>query len=372
MWLAELRYKSLIRYRATCEANGVTCASSLISDLSVNTDLQTFRKQLAEKGISVIGSGFFGIVVSHPCSECVFKLPYIRNCQRAQKEHEVYEQLGGQEPIHFSYARVPKSYPFQQLHPDVKEKFLKNGEMEEEIKEMVGCQLTLERIYPLTTNGALIQVYGARESYYFYSSGTPNGPDQGQLRGEYMGMTQLIDLEERLRTNFDALFRDMGSLLSCMIFTHNIFPRDVEWVIGRTSRNKFEPCAFLMDFNQASISRKPIGMSKIFDVMCMEPIWPHPCSGNNKRVNTLCKIFWDAFVGESTNGVEGSDEEIEDLCLLRTASAEGVRDLYHTMHYLDIKQLFPNEYYKYKTFDGTYTGKLLSEKWASARRKANL
>jgi hypothetical protein len=90
----------------------------------------------------------------------------------------------------------------------------------------------------------------------------------------------------------------MGRLLVRSIIIGQIYPTDLEWVIGKTDREVNEPMSYLMDFNEATPivwnkSQREIAV-KIAKDLASEPYWPL-----NDDKYPLGEIFWNAFENEA-------------------------------------------------------------------------
>ena len=222
---------------------------------------------LTESGYTVIGSGYFGIILAHPEHPCVIKLPF-KECDTAKKEFETHHRLYQLIPD-FEYARIPIPILYKNFPRPKPKKNL--------------CQLNMERIFPYGDTRLLYQLY---LRVYDYS----HEYREKQIRGHYIGVKQAREI---FGHTLNILVEQMARLLARVILIGRILPRDLEWVVGRRNRDENIPCGFLIDYNEVTnfSDNHRQNLNNITKDLIAEPYWPHPESLEGR-------LFWNVFQNE--------------------------------------------------------------------------
>lgn len=241
---------------------------------------------LIKNGWRLIGSGLFGLIFSNDRYECVIKIPRKNHCKLAYQDFMIQEKLFNVTNNKFAFARIPEPYLF-------------NSEGE-------SCQYNMERVYALdNTNNLLIQIYLGTPTYN-YKFVTDN-----QIRGWYLGYKEVVEkFDENI---LHQMVDNMGRLLIRSIIIGQIYPTDLEWVIGKIDKEVNKPMSYLIDFNEATPikwdkSQREIAVNIAKD-LTSEPYWPL-----NDSKYPLGEVFWSAFEDEARiMQMEFENKEHEEL-----------------------------------------------------------
>lgn len=150
----------------------------------------------------------------------------------------------------------------------------------------------MEKIYSLNdSDNLLYQIFLGMKTYNKpYKTAT-------QIRGWYIGYTEMVAKFDNDRLT--KMVDNMGRLLVRSIIVGQIYPTDLEWVIGKTDKDGNDPMSYLMDFNETTpIVWENSTMKEISNIIASnlsaEYYWPL-----NNEEYPLGKVFWEAFMAEA-------------------------------------------------------------------------
>ena len=226
---------------------------------------------LIKNGWKLIGGGLFGFIFSNNKYKCVIKIPRKNFCMSAYQDFIIQEKLFNVTNNKFEFAKIPEPYLFN--------------------NEGDSCQYNMERVYALdNADNLLFQIYLGTPTYN-YKFVTDN-----QIRGWYLGYKEVVEkFDENI---LHQMVDNMGRLLIRSIIIGQIYPTDIEWVIGKIDKEVNTPMSYLIDFNEATPikwdkSQRYI-VAKIAKDLTSEPYWPL-----NDNKYPLGEVFWGAFENEA-------------------------------------------------------------------------